>query len=96
MHGNAVRDRETDNEKGRSVLLKLRYCYFPLVFVAYGKLVWSLLLTAEIWFGLFGCGAKSVGSFLLTVQPGPEIGLGLFCLRPTPAISKKDEPLRLF
>ena len=52
-----------------------------LVFVAYGQLAWSFLLTVEIRFGLLCLRWKSVWSFLLTVPPWPEIRFGLFCLR---------------
>ena len=55
-----------------------------LVFVAYGQLAWSFLLTVEIRFGLFAYGGKSVWSFLLTVPPCPEIGFGLFLLTVPP------------
>ena len=74
-----------------------------------------VLLLTENWLGLrffqlnfssvfFPCGGKSVRSFLLTVSPCPEIGLGLFYLwflhhkqkkrraisQKTPIVSKKD------
>ena len=61
--------------------------YLRLVFVAYGQLDWSFLLTVEIRFGLFCLRWKSVWSFLLTVPPGLEIRFGLLCLRfPRPEI----------
>ena len=33
--------------------LRVSLFYLRLVFVAYGQLAWSFLLTVEIWFGLF-------------------------------------------
>ena len=61
--------------------LRLSLFYLRLVFVAYGQLAWSFLLTVEIRFGLLSLRWKSVWSFLLTVPPWPEIRFGLFCLR---------------
>ena len=71
--------------------LRVIFFYVRLVFVAYGQLAWSLLLTVEIRFGLlclrwkiglvFFTYGSSVRSFLLTVPPWPEIRFGLFCLR---------------
>ena len=66
---------------GRSFLLTGKSFYSRLVFVAYGQLAWSFLLTVEIRFGLLCLRWKSVWSFLLTVPPWPEIRFGLFCLR---------------
>ena len=72
--------------------LRVSIFYLRLVFVAYGQLAWSFLLTVEIRFGLFlAYGENLVWSFLLTVplvrksglvffaysSPPPEIGLGL-------------------
>ena len=65
--------------------LRVSLCYLRLVFVAYGQLAWSSLLTVKIWFGLFAYGGKSVWSSLRTVPPGPEISFGLFCLRLPPS-----------
>ena len=67
-----------------------------LVFVAYGNLVWSFLLTVENRFGLF----------YLRFPPRPEIGLVfsaygsppvrklvlVFFTYGSPTVSKKDEP----
>ena len=61
--------------------LRLILFYLRLVFVAYGQLAWSFLLTVEIRFGLLCLRWKPVWSFLLTVPPWPEIRFGLFCLR---------------
>ena len=75
----------------------------PLVFVAYGKLVWSFLLMAEIRFlsfllrwkiGLvFFClqfppSGNSVWSFLLTVPPVRKLGL-VFSSYGSSTVSKK-------
>ena len=82
--------------------LRLGLFYLRLVFVAYGQLAWSSLLTVEIRFGRSAYGGNSVWSFLLTVPPArklgfvffaygsprPEIGFGVFCLR-FPTVSKK-------
>ena len=84
--------------------LRVSLFYLRLVFVAYGQLAWSFLLTVEIRFGLLCLRSKSVWSFLLTVPPLPEIRFGLFCLRfppvrklglvffayGSPTVSKKD------
>ena len=75
--------------------LRLSLFYLRLVFVAYGNLVWSFLLTVENRFGLF-----------YLRSPRPKIGFGLFFLRfppvqklvlvfftyGSPTVSKKDEP----
>ena len=49
--------------------------------------IWLGLVYLRLKFGLvfFVFGGKSVRSFLLTVPPGPEIWLGLFCLRFPPS-----------
>ena len=48
---------------------------------AYGKSVWSLLLTIEIRFGLFCLRWKIGLVFFAYGSPGPEIGSGLLCLQ---------------
>ena len=63
--------------------------YSRLVFVAYGQLAWSFLLTVEsflltveIRFGLFLLMVENrFGALLLTVAPRPEIRFVFFCLR---------------
>ena len=65
--------------KGWVFLITAWSFYLRLVFVAYGKLVWSFLLV-EVWFGLFAYGGKSVWSFLLTVHPVRTLGFVFFCL----------------
>ena len=60
---------------GRSFLLTARFFYLRLVFVSYGSLAWSFLLTVENRFGLF-----------YLQFPRPELGFGLFCLRFPPRL----------
>ena len=77
---------------GRSLLLTVLSFCLQLVFVAYGKLAWSSLLTVEVWFGIFGLQRKVglVFSFS-TVPPVWEIGFDLFAYG-SPTVGKKDEP----
>ena len=56
---------------------------------AYGKWVWSFLLTVETWFGLFTYGGRSVWSFFTYDFPRPEIGFSLFLLMVLPPQVKK-------
>ena len=46
-----------------------------LVFVAYGQLAWSFLITVEFRFGLFYLRSKIGLVFLLTVPPRQKLGL---------------------
>ena len=62
-----------NQKKGRFFYLRLGLSYLQLVFVAYGKMAWSLFLTVDIRLGLFAYGAKSVWSFYLVVPPCPKI-----------------------
>ena len=66
---------------GMSLLLTGKFFCLRLVFVAYGQLAWSFLLTVcsfllmvEIRFGLFTYGSAC-----------PEVRFGLFCLRFPPS-----------
>ena len=65
--------------------LRLGLFCLRLVFVAYGNLVWSFLLTVENRFGLFYLrfppSGNWFGLFCLRFPPRPEIGFGLFYLR---------------
>ena len=63
-----------------------------LVFVAYGQLAWSFLLTVEIWFGLF-CLRWKIGLVFFTYGGKSVRKLGLvFFAYGSPTVSKKDEP----
>ena len=57
--------------------LKLGIFYLRLVFVAYGQLAWSSLLTVEIRFGLV-CLRWKIGLVFLTVSPVRKMGLVFF------------------
>ena len=83
--------------------LRVSLVYLRLVFVAYGQLAWSSLLTVEIRFGLFAYGRNRFGLFYLRSSPWPEIRFGLtvprlrklglvFFAYGSPTVSKKDEP----
>ena len=72
--------------------LRPRLFYLRLVFVAYGTLVWSFLLTVENRFGLFYLrfppSENWIWSFLLTVPPGQKLVLVFFTYG-SPTVGKK-------
>ena len=77
------------SELGRSFYLRVSLFYLRLVFVAYGQLawsflltVWSFLLTVEIRFGLFYLRFPPLRKLgLLFFAYGSPCPFGLFCLR---------------
>ena len=69
---------------GLSVLRLSLFC-LRLVFVAYGTLAWSLLLTVEIRFGLCYLWWNIGLVFFAYGSPRPQPGLGLLCLRLPPS-----------
>ena len=88
---------------GRSSYLRVSLFYLRLVFVAYGHLAWSFLLTVDLRFGLF-CSRWKLGfvffaygfprpekicSFLLTFPLVRKLGLVLFAYG-SPTVSKKE------
>ena len=76
---------------GRCFYLWLGLVVSRLVFVAYGKLAWSYLLTAEIQFGLF-CLRSKIGLFFFTYSSASRNLIWSFLFAVSPTVSKKDEP----
>ena len=95
--------RKSSRERGAFLVFRDFGWAFGPLFVAYGYLVWSSLLTVKIWFGLVADGGNRFGLFCLRFppvrklglvfcaygSPCSEIGFGLFCLR-LPHRKQKD------